>query len=160
MGAQRSHKVFKLHQCNFTRVLQMQPHSTPCPAPIQLLSGPTTPHIATAGTPHSFTCDFHSFPHSNITWEGVPLISGGRFEVHETLVHKEGVEFVRSVLRVNPVAEYDGGMMACVASNGVDQLRHSFQFQVFGEYLLFESSCDDPYQIVVLWVVRYQEFTH
>ena len=85
------------------------------------------------GTNLSLTCDFYSIHNTTISWSGVPLTSGGRFEVQETVVREEGVEFLRSVLSVTPVADYDGGRIECRASNGEDKLEHSFILTVNGE---------------------------
>ena len=96
-----------------------------------------------AGTNLSLTCDFHFTPNTTISWSGVPLTSGGRFEVQKTVVREEGVEFLRSVLSVTPVADYDGGRIECRASNGEDELEHSFNLTVNGEdsYIVWETYC-------------------
>ncbi len=79
------------------------------------------------------SCDFHSFPRPYVTWSGVPLSAAGRFKVQETVERREGVEFVRSVLSISPVADYDGGEIACVGTNEQQELKHSFQLEVFGK---------------------------
>ncbi|XP_064391944.1 uncharacterized protein LOC135339656 isoform X2 [Halichondria panicea] len=99
------------------------------PASIQLFSGPTM-SSARVGSTHNMSCDFHSFPRPYVTWSGVPLSAAGRFNVQETIERREGVEFVRSVLSISPVADYDGGEIACVGTNGQQELKHSFQLEV------------------------------
>ncbi len=79
------------------------------------------------------SCDFHGFPHPTVSWSGVRLTSGGRFNVTETLVREEGMEFVRSELSISPVADYDDGDIVCTGDNGEDQLEHSFSLEVLSE---------------------------
>ena len=122
-------RVLSLHCMPYRLTLHLL---LPPVGPIQLLSGPDSMTVQ-VGTNLSLTCDFHSTPNTTISWSGVPLTSAGRFKVQDTVVREEGVEFLRSVLSVTPVADYDGARIECRASNGEDVLEHSFQLTVNGE---------------------------